>query len=65
VEEKKTSKNRDEQEITGYRDMLNIIHESFDAISISQNYILQLHDFLHIHPFNDKLLTQVKDLCCA
>ncbi len=39
VEEKTTPKNRDEQEIAGYRDVLNIIHESFDVIPISQNYI--------------------------
>ena len=32
VEEKTTPKNRDEQEIAGYRDVLNIIHESFDVI---------------------------------
>ena len=44
VEEKTTPKNRNEQEIAGYRDVLNIIHESFDAIPISQNYILQLHN---------------------
>ena len=37
VEEKTTPKNRDEQEIAGYRDVLNIIHESFDAIPITQN----------------------------
>lgn len=28
VEEKTTPKNRDEEEIVGYRDVLNIIHES-------------------------------------
>ena len=49
VEEKTTPKNRDEQEIAGYRDVLNIIHESFDAIPISQNYILQLHRILYSH----------------
>lgn len=32
VEEKTTPKNRDEQEIAGYRDVLNIIHGNFDAI---------------------------------
>ena len=32
VEDKTIPKNRDEQEIAGYRDVLNIIHESFDAI---------------------------------
>ena len=43
VEEKTAPRNRDEQEIAGYRDVLNIIHESFDAIPITQNFILQLH----------------------
>lgn len=35
VEEKTTPKNRDEEEIAGYRDVLNIIHESFDVIPIT------------------------------
>lgn len=52
VEEKTTPKNRNEQEIAGYRDVLNIIHESFDAIPISQNYILQLHKILYNHMNN-------------
>lgn len=52
VEEKTTPKNRDEQEIAGYRDVLNIIHESFDAIPITQNYILQLHKILCSHMNN-------------
>ena len=52
VEEKTTPKNRDEQEIAGYRDALNIIHESFDAIPISRNYILQLHKILYSHMNN-------------
>lgn len=52
VEEKTTPKNRDEQEIAGYRDVLNIIHESFDAIPLTQNYILQLHKILYSHMNN-------------
>lgn len=52
VEEKTTPRNRDEQEIAGYRDALNIIHESFDAIPITQNYILQLHKILYSHMNN-------------
>lgn len=52
VEEKTTPKNRDEQEIAGYRDVLNIIHESFDAIPLTQNYILQLHKILYSHMQN-------------
>ena len=52
VEEKTTPKNRDEQEIAGYRDALSIIHENFDAIPITQNYILQLHKVLYSHMNN-------------
>ena len=52
VEEKTTPRNRDEQEIAGYRDVLNIIHENFDVIPITQNYILQLHKILYSHMNN-------------
>ena len=52
VEDKTTPKNRNEQEIAGYRDVLNIIHESFDAIPITPNYILQLHKILYSHMNN-------------
>ena len=50
--EKTTPKNRDEQEIAGYRDVLGIIHESFDTIPITQNYILQLHKVLYSYMNN-------------
>lgn len=49
VEEKTRPKNRDEQEIAGYRDVLNVIHESFDVIPITKNYILQMHKILYSH----------------
>lgn len=52
VEEKTAPKNRNEQEIAGYRDVLSVIHESFDAIPITQNYILQLHKMLYSHMNN-------------
>ena len=52
VTEKTTPKNRNEQEIAGYRDVLNIIHESFDAIPITKNYILQLQKILYSHMNN-------------
>ncbi len=52
VEEKTTPRTRDEQEIAGYRDVLNIIHESFDAIPITQNFILQLHKIMYSHMAN-------------
>ena len=47
VADKTTPRNRDEQEIMGYRDALNVIHESYDSISLSRNHILQLHKILY------------------
>ena len=61
VEEKTTPKNRDEQEIAGYRDVLNIIHDSFDAIPITRNYILQLHKILYSH-MNNPIAGQTKNV---
>ncbi len=52
VEEKTTPRNRDEQEIAGYRDVLGVIHESFDAIPLTRNYILQMHKILYAHMNN-------------
>ena len=52
VAEKTTPKNRDEKEIAGYRDVLNLIHKSFDAIPITRNYILQLHKILYNQAYN-------------
>ncbi len=52
VEEKTAPRNRNEQEIAGYRDVLSAIHESFDAIPITQNYILQLHKIMYSHMNN-------------
>ena len=43
MNDKTTPKNRDENEILGYRYALNLVHESFEYIPIRSNYILQLH----------------------
>ena len=61
MEEKTTPRNRDEQEIAGYRDVLNIIYESFDAIPITRNYILQLHKILYSH-MNNPIAGQTKNV---
>lgn len=61
VEQKTTPKNRDEQEIAGYRDVLTIIHESFDAIPITRNYILQLHKIMYSH-MNNPMAGQTKNV---
>ena len=46
-DQKTTPKNRDEEEISGYRDALAIIHESYEYIPIQPSYILQLHQILY------------------
>lgn len=43
VEERTAPRNRDEQEIVGYRDVLNTIHDSYDHIPLKSDSILQLH----------------------
>ena len=47
VQDKTTPRNRDEKEIMGYRDVLNIVHENYEYIPITPNYILQLHKYLY------------------
>lgn len=47
--EKTEPRNRNEEEIAGYRDVLATIHESHDAIPVNPNTILQLHRDLCRH----------------
>ncbi|MBO4521386.1 MAG: Fic family protein [Alphaproteobacteria bacterium] len=61
VEEKTTPKNRSEKEISGYRDVLKLIHENFDAIPVTRNYILQLHKILYSYA-NNPMAGQTKNV---
>ena len=61
VEQKTAPKNRSEQEIAGYRDVLSIIHENFDVIPITRNYILQLHKILYSYT-NNPIAGQTKNV---
>lgn len=47
MQEKTAPRNRNEQEIMGYRAVLDMIHESFEYMPISANVILQLHKKLY------------------
>ena len=49
MREKAAPRNRDESEIAGYRDALNVVHESFEYIPLTPNYILQLHKIMLSH----------------
>ncbi|MEI7884095.1 MAG: Fic family protein [Clostridia bacterium] len=48
VQEKIEPKNRSEQEIAGYREVLKTIHESYVHIAPKPNIILQLHRDLYV-----------------
>ena len=43
MSDKTTPRNRDEEEILGYRNVLNLVHENYDAIPVIPNFILQMH----------------------
>ena len=49
MKDKTTPRNRDEEEIQGYRDALNVVHESFEFIPLTPSYILQLHKIMMSH----------------
>jgi Fic family protein len=51
VKLKAEPRNRSEQEIAGYREVLSLIHENYDHIVPNTNVILQLHrDLYHFSP---------------
>ena len=47
VRDQTAPRTRDEEEIMGYRDVLNTIHENYEYIPVTPNYILQLHRDLY------------------
>jgi len=48
-------KNREEQEVMGYYDTLELIYESYESIPLSENYIKQLHQNLLKHSSKDDI----------
>jgi Fic family protein len=46
-------KTRDEQEIAGYYEVLELIYENYNSIPLSENYIKQLHQLLLTHSTKD------------
>ena len=47
VRDKTSPQNRSEQEIAGYRDVLNTIHENHEYIFVKPTFVLQLHRDLY------------------
>lgn len=47
VKEKSEPRNRSEEEIAGYREVLTTIHENYEYINASSNIIIQLHRDLY------------------
>lgn len=44
--DKKSFGSRDEQEVAGYADVMNIVFESYEDIAFTENYMRQLHKML-------------------
>lgn len=44
--DKKSFQSRDEEEVAGYADLINIIFDNYQDIPLSENYIKQLHQIL-------------------
>ncbi|MDL2328119.1 Fic family protein, partial [Ruminococcaceae bacterium OttesenSCG-928-A11] len=49
VNEKSEPRNRSEQEIAGYREVLATIHDNYEYITLRPNVILQLHRDLYVY----------------
>ena len=47
INQKLEPKNRNEEEIVGYRDVLSLIHENYEYIDINKQTILKLHETLY------------------
>lgn len=47
VNEKVKPKSRNEEEIAGYRDVLELVHENYENMDITANVILQMHKYLY------------------
>ncbi len=46
VQQQSAPRNRPEEEVAGYRDALDYIHTNHEAVPVSLNSILMLHEFL-------------------
>ena len=51
MNKKAEPKNRNEEEIAGYRHVLDIVHENYDYIEFSKNDILTLHNQLYAYSY--------------
>jgi len=51
---KKSFKTRDEQEVAGYAEVMDLIFSSYENISLTENYIKQLHSILLKYSNKDK-----------
>jgi len=52
--DKKSFKTRDEEEVAGYSEIMNIIFNNYSVIPMTENYIKQLHQIMLKHTSKDK-----------
>ena len=62
VKEKTAPKNRNEEEIAGYRNVLSLIHDNYKEIPITPNYILQLHKILYSYSKHNSIGGKFKNV---
>jgi Fic family protein len=51
--QKKSFKSRDEEEVAGYAELMNLIYEDYEVLPLSENYLKQLHQILLRHGSKD------------
>jgi Fic family protein len=51
---KKSFKNRDEQEVIGYSELMNFVFDNYKEIPLTDNYIKQMHNILLKHSDKDE-----------
>jgi len=52
--DKKSFKTRDEEEVAGYAEIMNIIFDNYSVIPMTENYIKQFHQIMLKHTGKDK-----------
>lgn len=51
MDKKAEPRNRDEEEIAGYRNVLDLVHDNYEFIELSRNNILTLHNQLYSYSY--------------
>ncbi len=62
---KKSFKSRDEEEVAGYAELMNVIFDDYSVIPLSESYIKQLHQILLQYTGKDERHRGKDFKCCG